>query len=133
MSTSKAPPKTEDVQQNSVVVDSADNKFTSLDLRRSSSASSSTSTSASTSTVAPPPLTTPQLTNCIPHSHDTPLALYTSHISIDDRIYDRIPLQKKHIIVALISYCSFLAPISSTTVLSAVPEVAAEFGTTGSV
>ncbi|KAH8911879.1 MFS general substrate transporter [Coniochaeta sp. PMI_546] len=36
-------------------------------------------------------------------------------------------------IVVLMSFCSFLAPISSTSVLAATPEVAEEYGTTGSI
>lgn len=37
------------------------------------------------------------------------------------------------VIVALLSFCSFLAPISSTTVLAAVPEVAATYNTDGDI
>jgi hypothetical protein len=50
-----------------------------------------------------------------------------------DEIYNRFSSRRKNIIVAVVSFCSFLAPISSTTVLSAVPEVAAEFHTDGSI
>lgn len=35
--------------------------------------------------------------------------------------------------VAVMSWCGLLSPISSTAVLSAIPEVAATFHTTGSV
>jgi MFS family permease len=35
--------------------------------------------------------------------------------------------------VALLSFCSFLSPVSSTSVLAATPEVAHEFGTDGTV
>ncbi|KAF3760816.1 hypothetical protein M406DRAFT_63954 [Cryphonectria parasitica EP155] len=52
---------------------------------------------------------------------------------VPDSVYDRFSNQRKLVIVVLLSFCSFLAPISSTTVLSATPEVAAEFHTTGSV
>lgn len=62
-----------------------------------------------------------------------PIKHYTSNVEIPDEIYDRIPHHRKLIIVALLSFCSFLAPISSTTVLSAVPEVALEYGTSGAV
>lgn len=48
-------------------------------------------------------------------------------------IYAKFSPSRKHIIVAVVSFCGFLAPVSSTTVLSAVPEVAATFGTDGSV
>ncbi|KAH4972152.1 hypothetical protein HBI70_036910 [Parastagonospora nodorum] len=50
-----------------------------------------------------------------------------------DEIYNRFSGRRKAIIVAVVSFCSFLAPISSTTVLSAVPEVAATFNTDGSI
>lgn len=64
---------------------------------------------------------------------DNPVEHYTSFVEVPDSVYDRIPQHRKLVIVALLSYCAFLAPISSTTVLSAVPEVAATFGTTGSI
>jgi hypothetical protein len=51
----------------------------------------------------------------------------------DDEIYNRFPERRKLIITAVLSYCSFLAPISSTTVLSAVPEVAETYGCDGSI
>lgn len=64
---------------------------------------------------------------------DNPVDHYTSFFEIPDEVYDRFPPHRKVIIVILLSFCSFLAPISSTTVLSATPEVAAEYGTTGSI
>lgn len=51
----------------------------------------------------------------------------------NDEIYNKFSERRKTIIVAVVSFCSFLAPISSTTVLSAVPEVAATFDTDGSI
>ncbi|KAI1081092.1 MFS general substrate transporter [Whalleya microplaca] len=56
-----------------------------------------------------------------------------SVIEIPDEVYDRLPPHRKLIIVSLLAFCSFLAPISSTSVLSATPEVAAEYHTTGSI
>jgi hypothetical protein len=50
-----------------------------------------------------------------------------------DDIYNRFPHFRKIIITAVLSFCGFLAPISSTTVLSAVPEVAETFNTNGSI
>ncbi|KAH7073949.1 major facilitator superfamily domain-containing protein [Paraphoma chrysanthemicola] len=50
-----------------------------------------------------------------------------------DEVYTRFSERRKTIIVAVMSFCSFLAPVSSTTVLSAVPEVAATFNTDGSI
>jgi hypothetical protein len=53
----------------------------------------------------------------------------------DDEIYDRVASSRsrKAIIVAVLSFCAFLSPISSTSILAATPEVAAEYNTTGSV
>lgn len=64
---------------------------------------------------------------------DNPVEHYTSFVEVPDSVYDRIPQHRKLVIVALLSYCAFLAPISSTTVLSAVPEVAATYKTNGSI
>jgi hypothetical protein len=51
----------------------------------------------------------------------------------NDEVYNRFSERRKAIVVAVVSFCGFLAPISSTTVLSAVPEVAATFNTDGSI
>jgi hypothetical protein len=64
--------------------------------------------------------------------HDMPAVNYVA-TGDTDSIYTRFSDRRKAVIVAVVSFCSFLAPISSTTVLSAVPEVAAEFGTDGSI
>ena len=69
----------------------------------------------------------------VSHSHDAPIEHTSSYVEVPDEVYDRLPHSRKLIIVALLSYCGLLAPISSTTVLSAVPEVAATYGTTGSI
>lgn len=47
--------------------------------------------------------------------------------------YTRFPRWQRWFIVFIVAYCGFLSPISSTAVLSAVPEIASEYGTTGSV
>lgn len=47
--------------------------------------------------------------------------------------YERFSPGRKVLIVTILACCSFLAPISSTSILPAVPEVAATFDTTGSV
>ncbi|ROV86929.1 hypothetical protein VMCG_10905 [Cytospora schulzeri] len=47
--------------------------------------------------------------------------------------YDRFPAHRKTIMVVVISWCGLLSPISSTAVLSAIPNVAASFNTTGSM
>ncbi len=69
-----------------------------------------------------------------PVSVGDPMAPQSSaNAVIPDEFYDRLPPRRKMIIVAVLSYCSLLAPVSSTTVLSAIPEVAAEYGASGSV
>jgi hypothetical protein len=50
-----------------------------------------------------------------------------------DEVYDRFSHSRKMVMTAVLSFCGFLAPISSTAVLSAVPEVAATFKTNGSI
>ncbi|CAG8975248.1 hypothetical protein HYALB_00007948 [Hymenoscyphus albidus] len=67
------------------------------------------------------------------HTQDAPIEPYTSNIEVSDEIYDGLPHSKKVVIVALLSFCSFLAPISSTTVLAAIPEVAATYRSTGTI
>lgn len=47
--------------------------------------------------------------------------------------YLRFSPTRKVIIVTILACCSFLAPISSTSILPAIPEVAATFNTTGSI
>ncbi|KAK9782739.1 putative Major facilitator superfamily domain-containing protein [Seiridium cardinale] len=64
---------------------------------------------------------------------DAPVEPQSSVIEIPDEVYDRLPNHRKRIIVLLLSFCSFLAPISSTSVLAAGPEVAEEYGTTGTI
>jgi hypothetical protein len=64
---------------------------------------------------------------------EVPMEPEDSVVEIPDEVYDRLPARRKLIIVFLLSFCSFLAPVSSTSVLAASPEVAAEFGTTGTV
>lgn len=95
--------------------------------RASTSSASSSAPTIRTTTAGP------ALATCLSHSHDAPLAAYISHPPIDDSIYDRLTPSRKRVIVALVSYCSFLSPMGSTTVLSAIPEVAGEYGTTGTV
>jgi len=69
----------------------------------------------------------------VSHTHDAPMQRYSSCIEVPDEVYDRISPSKKLVIVALLSYCSFLAPISSTTILSAIPEVASTYTSTGTI
>lgn len=67
------------------------------------------------------------------HSHDAPIQHYSSYVEVPDEVYDRLPHHRKLVIVTLLSFCSFLAPISSTTILAAVPEVAHTYKSTGTI
>ncbi|KAK6584036.1 hypothetical protein PZA11_003766 [Diplocarpon coronariae] len=66
-------------------------------------------------------------------THDAPIQHHSSFAEVPDEVYDRLSPSRKLVIVALLSYCSFLAPISSTTILAAIPEVAATYHSTGTV
>jgi hypothetical protein len=74
-----------------------------------------------------------QFQSHLSHGQDAPIQQYSSYIEVSDEVYDRIKPSKKVVIVALLSFCSFLAPVSSTTILSAVPEVAATYHSTGTI
>ena len=56
-----------------------------------------------------------------------------SYREAGDEVYDRFSRKRKTSILLLMSYCALLSPISSTTILAAIPEVAAEYHTTGSI
>lgn len=64
---------------------------------------------------------------------DDPVEHYTSFVEVADSVYDKFPRHRKIIIVILLSFLSFLSPISSTSVLAATPEVANEYHTNGTV
>ncbi len=74
-----------------------------------------------------------QLQPTISYSHDD--MAHADHVVTGDldEVYNRFSERRKSLIVAAMSFCSFLAPVSSTTVLSAVPEVAETFNTDGSI
>lgn len=67
------------------------------------------------------------------HTHDTPIQQWTSYVEVSDEVYDRLSSRKKVTIVCLLSFCSFLAPVSSTAILSAIPEVASTYHSTGTI
>ncbi len=60
-------------------------------------------------------------------SHDS------SFFEVDAAQYERFTERRKMVITAVLSLCGFLAPISSTTILAAIPEVAETYNTTGSI
>ena len=80
----------------------------------------------------------PNLQRTLSHGshHEIPSAMISpskKYAEQGDEIYDRFSLKRKIAITTTMSICSLLAPLASTTVLSAIPEVAAEFNTTGSI
>ncbi|SMR47856.1 unnamed protein product [Zymoseptoria tritici ST99CH_3D1] len=58
---------------------------------------------------------------------------HDEHWEEGDEVYERFTPKRKIIIVAILSFCSFLAPMSSTSILAAAPEVVATYGTTGTI
>ncbi|KAI0853264.1 MFS general substrate transporter [Daldinia vernicosa] len=106
---------------------------------RPPSSSSSTRSDGTIESIRPaarPNTDNGELDRCSTHHSlgpDMPVEPINSVVEVPDEVYDRLPPHRKLIIVFLLSFCSFLAPISSTSVLAATPEVAAEYGTTGSI
>ncbi|UKZ52132.1 hypothetical protein TrVGV298_005907 [Trichoderma virens] len=68
-----------------------------------------------------------------PSSVQPPPPSSGQHEEAGDEIYDRVSPHRKHVIVTVLSFCAFLAPLSSTSILSAVPQVAETYHTTGSI
>lgn len=66
-------------------------------------------------------------------THDAAIVNQNDHHEHGDEIYDRFPPHRKIVIVSVLSFCSFLAPISSTSILAASPEVVASYNTTGAI
>ncbi|CAG7945275.1 hypothetical protein PENNAL_c0021G00141 [Penicillium nalgiovense] len=63
--------------------------------------------------------------------HD--MAVNDDFQEVDAEQYLRFSPVRKVVIVGVLSFCSFLAPISSTSILAGIPEVAQTYNTTGSV
>lgn len=65
-------------------------------------------------------------------THDaTPVHDEDSNFEAGDEIYDKFTAKRKVVIVCILSFCSFLAPMSSTSILSASPEVSYNNNTIG--
>ncbi|OLN96442.1 Dityrosine transporter 1-like protein 1 [Colletotrichum chlorophyti] len=64
---------------------------------------------------------------------DDPASRHPSNVDVPYEVYSRFSTHRKNTIVAVVSWCGLLSPISSTAVLSALPEVAAEYNTGGSI
>ena len=79
---------------------------------------------------------TPRLTpipSHISNTHDAPMLELNSYTELPDEVYDRLSPSRKVVIVTLLSFCSLLVPMSSTTVFAAVPEVATTYHSTGAI
>ncbi|RFU79161.1 mfs transporter [Trichoderma arundinaceum] len=68
-----------------------------------------------------------------PSSPQAPPPSSGQYYETGDEIYDRISSRRKYVVVTVLSFCAFLAPLSSTSILAAVPEVAETYRTTGSI
>lgn len=55
-------------------------------------------------------------------THDA-VAVHDEGYEEGDEVYDKFTPRRKTMIVAVLSFCSFLAPMSSTSILAASPEV----------
>ncbi|KAI7675446.1 MFS general substrate transporter [Hortaea werneckii] len=66
-------------------------------------------------------------------THDAPHFHQDEHYETGDEIYSKFSPSRKLLIVAILSFCSFLAPISSTSILAASPEVVSTYDTTATI
>ncbi|KIX03293.1 uncharacterized protein Z518_06845 [Rhinocladiella mackenziei CBS 650.93] len=57
----------------------------------------------------------------------------SSYVEVNAAQYERFSERRKLLITCVLSLCGFLAPISSTTILAAIPEVAATYNSSGSI
>ena len=64
-------------------------------------------------------------------AHDIPHI--DNHFEAGDEIYNKFPHHRKVVIVIVLSISSFLAPMSSTSILAAIPQVADTYQTTSSI
>ncbi|KAF2146093.1 uncharacterized protein K452DRAFT_283372 [Aplosporella prunicola CBS 121167] len=75
----------------------------------------------------------PALEHTISHVSTHDMAAPATNPESSDEIYGKFSPARKRAITAVLSFCGFLAPVSSTTVLSAIPEVAHNFHTSGTI
>lgn len=79
----------------------------------------------------------PNLTRVTSHHSNHDISAVASHASsyveVNAAQYERFSPRRKHVITAVLAVCGFLAPVSSTTVLAAIPEVAQTYDTSGSI
>ena len=50
--------------------------------------------------------------------------------ALEPNSYDQFSPNRKKIILAVLSYSAFISPMSSTTILSSIPEIAADYSAT---
>lgn len=79
------------------------------------------------------PLSLAKSSSRVGESHDGHTPLPDGHEEVPYEVYSRFSPRRKAVIVIVISWCGLLSPISSTAVLSAIPEVADTYGTSGDV
>ena len=58
---------------------------------------------------------------------------HDEHHEAGDEVYNKFSHPRKVVMVTVLSFCSFLAPISSTSILAASPEVVKTYHTTGAI
>ncbi|PLB40760.1 putative MFS transporter [Aspergillus candidus] len=68
-----------------------------------------------------------------PMSHHDMAMAKDGYEEKDAAQYERFSPARKAVIVSILSYCAFLAPISSTAILAAVPELAKTYETTSDI
>lgn len=73
------------------------------------------------------------VTGASTHDIGGTVAQVDSYVETNAAQYERFSPSRKIVITAVLSLCGFLSPVSSTTVLSAIPEIAQTFDTTGTI
>jgi hypothetical protein len=65
-------------------------------------------------------------------THDA-VASHDRYHEQGDEVYQKFSSSRKKIIVVVVAFCGLLSPISSTSVVSAAPEVVSTYQTTGTI
>lgn len=75
----------------------------------------------------------PNITHVTSHVSHHDMQPTAEHVEANAEQFLRFSPRKKIIMTAVLSLCGFLSPLSSTSILAAIPEVAAEYDTTGDI
>ena len=75
----------------------------------------------------------PTLSHVSTHDGAAPHPQHDEHYEAGDEVYNKFSHLHKVSMVTVLSICSFLAPMSSTSILAASPEVVATYNTTGGI